>query len=172
MANRNEEAIMKRMLLAAAMAIAFTGVAEAKTTELQIFKEPRFHGQSDTIKGEVAQLENGMGREVSSVIALGGAWEVCTGDHFTGRCRVLPEGRYPTLGKLNDRIVSVRFLGDDPRFARENTSDLTSDPNRAQRRERGTRRDWEEWREYSDSRRDWDTSPAPPVYSERSRTYR
>jgi hypothetical protein len=112
---------MKRTLLAttlAALGVLAIGTAEARETELIIYKAPNFHGPSDTIKGEVNNLENGFGREVSSMVVRGGAWQVCTGDHFGGRCRVVNEGEYPTLGWLNDKIVSVKFLGDNPDRAR------------------------------------------------------
>lgn len=175
---------MKRTLLLAALASLGLGAAQAATTELVVYTQPNFRGAADTIKGEVNNLENGMGREVSSIIARGGAWEVCTGDHFKGRCRVLPEGQYPTLGGLDDKIVSVRFLGDDARWkraARDDRADARDDANRW-REAREERRDarearresWEEWREYKDARRDWDRPGT--VYDERgydrSRTYR
>lgn len=156
---------MKRTTLLAALAAVGIGAAQAATTELVVYTKPDFRGASDTIKGEVNNLENGMGREISSIKARGGAWEVCTGDHFKGRCRVLPEGEYATLGGLNDRIVSVRFLGDDARFKRAprddraDARDARDDANRWReaREERQARREaWEEWREYKDARRDWD----------------
>lgn len=114
---------MKRLTLAAALLLAFAGAAHAKPTELVIYKGEHFRGPSDTIKGEVANLEHGFGREVSSLVARGGTWEVCTGDHFTGRCRTLAEGEYPTLGNLDERIMSVRFLGENYRVAREDKRD-------------------------------------------------
>src|SRR5206468_1832291 len=70
---------------------------------------------------------NGFGREVSSMVVRGGSWQVCTGDHFSGRCRVVREGEYPTLGWLNDRIVSVKFLGDDQNVARYDNWDTKRD---------------------------------------------
>ena len=119
---------MRRTALTGALAaLLFAGAATAATTELVIYKDSNFRGPSDTIKGEVANLENGFGRQVSSIIARGGAWEVCTGDHFSGRCRALPEGEYATLGNLNERIVSVRFLGADAKVARSDVRDLQRD---------------------------------------------
>jgi hypothetical protein len=159
---------MKRLTLLAAIAALGTGLAQAQSTELVIYKEANFRGQSDVIKGEVANLENGFGHEVSSMEVKGGSWEVCTGDHFKGRCRVVDEGRYPKLDGLNDRIVSVRFLGSSAKVARQDDRDL-----RAERREAREAREAQEaqeaareerrearreWREYQDSRRDWDTN--------------
>lgn len=155
---------MKRLTLAAALALALAGTAQAASTELVIYKGANFKGPSDTIKGEVNNLENGFGREVSSIIARGGAWEVCTGDHFSGKCRTLPEGEYATLGNLNERIVSVRFLGANAKVAREDVRDLRRDLNGGndsdgwyeRRRDReareASREATQEWR----SRQDWD----------------
>jgi hypothetical protein len=109
---------MKRTLTALGAALLVTGAAHAATTELVLYKADHFHGPAQSIKGEVANIENGFGHEASSMIARGGAWEVCTADHFKGRCRAIAEGEYPTLGWLNDRIVSVRFLGANARVSR------------------------------------------------------
>lgn len=110
---------MKRLALAAAVASAlFAGAAQAAVTEFIIYKEPGFRGDSHTVKGEVAQLEGGFSREAASLDVKGGYWEVCTDHHFKGVCRVVPEGRYPDLGRFEKRIVSVRFLGNDQKFAR------------------------------------------------------
>lgn len=152
---------MKRLTLLAAISALGAGSAMAQTTELVIYKEANFRGHAETIKGEVANLENGLGREVSSLEAKGGAWEVCTGDHFKGRCRVLDEGRYAHLGGLNDRIVSVRFLGNSPKLARQDDRDYRNDRREAREAREAreeAREARREWREYKDSRRDWDAN--------------
>src|SRR4051812_40422504 len=100
---------LKRKLVAAAIAALGAAAAQAATTELVLYKSDHFRGPAQSIKGEVNNLENGMGHEASSMVVRGGAWQVCTGDHFSGRCKVVREGEYPTLGWLNDRIVSVKF---------------------------------------------------------------
>lgn len=130
---------MKRMLIAAAVAAFFAGAAEARTTELVIYKGENFHGPSKVIKGEVANLEE-FNNNISSMVARGGAWQVCTGDHFSGRCRVIREGEHPRLGWLNDRIMAVRFLGDDPDVARYDNWDTYDKAAEADRR------DWREQR--------------------------
>jgi hypothetical protein len=148
---------MKRLTLLAAIAALGSGLAQAQSTELVIYKEANFRGASDTIKGEVANLENGFGREVSSMEVKGGSWEVCTGDHFKGRCRVIDEGRYPRLEGLNDRIVSVRFLGNSAKVARrDDTRDLRDDRHVARDSREAREEARREWREYKDSKRDWD----------------
>ena len=110
---------MKRTALAAAVAVLLAGTAHAAVTEFVIYKQPDFKGASQTVKGEVNNLEGGFAREGSSLIVRGGHWEVCNQDHFQGECRVIPPGEYPRLGPgLDERIVSVRFVGIDPKVAR------------------------------------------------------
>jgi hypothetical protein len=109
---------MKRTALAVAVAALVAGTAHAATTELTIYRLQNFQGQSQTIKGEVNNLEGGFAKDASSLIASGGYWEVCNQDHFKGDCRVLAPGKYPQLDYiLDDRIVSVRYLGNDPKLA-------------------------------------------------------
>lgn len=123
---------MKRTTLAAAVAALVAGAAQAGDTELIIFKQPNFRGQSHVVDGEVANLEGGFAREGSSLIVKGGYWEVCNDDHFKGRCQVLEPGNYPRLNaRLDERIVSVRFLGNDQKLA----SRIDRDERREARRE-------------------------------------
>lgn len=144
---------MKRTALAAAVAVMSAGIAQAAVTELRIYKEPNFRGESRTIKGEVANLE-GFTREVESLVAVGGYWEVCTRDHFKGECRVLEPGEYRRLdADLNRRIVSTRFLGTEERWARRAEREgrfYAQDDRRRERREarREERREERRW-EYS-----------------------
>lgn len=108
---------MKRTLIAASIAALGVGAASAATTELIIYKQRDFQGAAQTVKGEVNVLEGGFTNEVSSIRAKGGFWEVCNQDRFKGDCRVLAAGDYPRLDAvLNDRIVSVRYLGNDPKL--------------------------------------------------------
>ena len=137
---------MKRTVLAAAVAVAMAA-GTVHAAELILYKAPNFQGDSHSIKGEVANLANdgGWARNVTSLVVTGGYWEVCTEHHFGGECRVLPEGRYPQLGRdLNNRIFSVRFLGPDKRHdtrvARE-YRELRQEAREARREAR------EEWRE-------------------------
>lgn len=110
---------MKRAALFAAVAAMLAGTAYAATTELKVYKQPDFRGPSQTIKGQVDNLEGGFARGVSSMVVSGGHWEVCTNDHFKGDCYVLAPGEYPRLDDtLDRRIVSIRFLGNDERHAR------------------------------------------------------
>ena len=131
---------LKRKLAVAAIAALGAAAAQAATTELVLYKSDHFRGPAQSIKGEVNNLENGMGREASSMVVRGGAWQVCTGDHFSGRCKVVHEGEYPTLGWLNDRIVSVKFLGAETNLDRYDNWDAK----REARNEREDRRNWQD----------------------------
>jgi len=154
---------MKRMMIAGAVAALFAGAAQARTTELVIYKGENFNGPSKVIKGEVANLED-FNNNISSMIARGGAWQVCTGDHFSGRCRVIREGEHPRLGWLNDRIMAVRFLGDNPDVARYDNWDSYD------KRADADRRDWQDRREAA---REWrDREAAAQAYREDNPTYR
>jgi hypothetical protein len=138
---------MKRNAIALALAVAFAGTAHAAVTEFIIYKQENFRGPSQTVKGEVNNLEGGFAREGSSLIVRGGNWEVCTQDHFRGNCYVLGPGEYPTLGPgLGDRIVAVRFVGnqkvatvdtrnwrDAKREARDDAREERRDESRADR---------------------------------------
>jgi hypothetical protein len=110
---------MKRTTLVAAVAALVAGAAQAGDTEVIIYKQPHFRGQSHVVNGEVANLDGGFARDGSSLVVKGGYWEVCDQDHFRGNCYVLEPGRYPRLdSNLNERIVSIRYLGNDQKFAR------------------------------------------------------
>ena len=108
---------MKRTAIAAALAALIAGSAYAGDTEIVIYKQPDFRGQSYLINGEVANIEHGLASEGSSMVVKGGFWEVCTEHHFQGNCYVIASGQYPRLMGLDNRIVSARFLGTDQRHA-------------------------------------------------------
>lgn len=145
---------MKRTTLAAVLAAAFVaGAAHAATTELVIYKQQNFQGPSHTVKGEVNVLEGGFSKESSSLRVKGGYWEVCNQDRFKGDCRVLAPGDYPRLGDvLDDRIVSVRFLGNDRKLQERVAKVERREDRREWREERRERR--EDRREAREWRRD------------------
>jgi len=113
---------MMRTALAAAVAVLIAGTAQAATTEFIIFKQNNFRGPSQTIKGQVDNLEGGFAREGSSLIVRGGYWEVCNRDHFKGDCY--------------DRIVAVRFLGADKKHAARVAKEERRDAKEERRDER------------------------------------
>ena len=163
---------MKRTAIAAAVAALIAGAAQAGDTEIIIYKQPQFRGQTYLINGEVANIENGLASEGSSMVVKGGYWEVCTQDHFKGECYVIGAGQYPYLRGLNNRIVSARFLGNDQRYAQRS---LRYDNDRFAKREerREAREDSREYRDAPQSR--WLASGAINLYGRpdfRGRTVR
>lgn len=127
---------MKRITLVAACAALLAGAAQAGDTEVIIYKQPHFRGQSHVVNGEVANLEPGFARDGSSLVVKGGYWEVCDQDHFQGNCYVLEPGQYPRLdSNLNERIVSLRYLGNDRKFARRAYREEIREARREDRRQ-------------------------------------
>jgi hypothetical protein len=153
-------AMKRRTTLAVALAAVLAGgAAHAAVTQLEIYKQPNFQGASHVVKGEVNVLEGGFAKESSSLKVKGGYWEVCNEDRFKGDCRVLAPGDYPRLNHvLDDRIVSVRFLGNDPKL-RERVARLDEREARREWREerREDRREWREERreDRREDRREW-----------------
>lgn len=127
---------MKRTTLVAAIAALVAGAAQAGDTEVIVYKQPNFRGQSYVVNGEVASLEGGFARDASSLVVKGGYWEVCDQDHFRGNCYVLEPGQYPRLdSNLNERIVSVRYLGNDQKLARRAYREEIREARREERRQ-------------------------------------
>lgn len=151
---------MKRTTLVAALAAALAGgAAQAATTELVIYKLQNFQGPAHVVKGEVNVLEGGFNKDASSLRVKGGYWEVCNQDRFKGDCRVLAPGDYPRLDYvLDDRIVSVRYLGND-RKLQERVVKMERGEERAAIREarrEDRREDRREWREERrEARSEW-----------------
>lgn len=109
---------MKRTAIAVAVAALLSNAAHAAVTEFVIYKDNDFKGAQHVVKGEVAHLEEGFARQGASLVVRGGFWEACSRSHFKGDCRVFAEGDYPKLGAdWSKRIVSLRFLGTDPKYA-------------------------------------------------------
>ena len=54
----------------------------------------------------------------SSVVVVGGPWELCENVQFGGRCVVLQPGQYPSMVAtgLNDRVSSARAVSQDVRY--------------------------------------------------------
>ena len=105
---------LRNILAVACLAISAQASAEATLYELE-----NFAGQSFSTTNPVGNLERlGFNDRASSVVVLGGRWEVCEDARFGGRCVVLRPGRYPSLAAmgLNDRVSSVRTVSRDTRI--------------------------------------------------------
>ncbi|HUP28591.1 MAG TPA: beta/gamma crystallin-related protein [Usitatibacter sp.] len=75
---------------------------------IELFSSQAFRGRNLLVERDAAEIDM---YDVSSVIVHDGTWEVCAGSRFEGPCRTLEPGRYPTLGRMDNRVVSVRRVG-------------------------------------------------------------
>ena len=163
---------MKRTYLIAALATLAAGAAQAQVT---LYTGQDFRGPSQQVKGEVAHLEGGFEGKASSMVIDNGVWQFCTGDHFTGRCKVLGPGRYANLRWLDDRITSVKWLGEGSheKYARYDTwekRDAYVERNDDSRYSRDAR-DARDARDTRDTTRDWRDRDAASAYREGDRRY-
>jgi len=79
---------------------------------VELFPGAGFRGESVWLDHSVAQLDGRIAqRGVSSIVVHGGRWQACTRPGFEGRCEVLEPGSYADLGRLDNRIGSLRRLG-------------------------------------------------------------
>ena len=82
------------------------------------YEDDGFQGRSFTAEAPVDDFRRaGFNDRASSAVVSGGRWEVCDDAGYHGRCFVLRPGQYPSLSAmgLNDRISSVRAVGNDAR---------------------------------------------------------
>ena len=77
---------------------------------IEVFGGQSFRGRGMLLERDTADLGEFDAR-VSSVIVHEGVWEVCTGMDYAGTCVVLEPGRYSTLGRMDNRVASVRRVG-------------------------------------------------------------
>ena len=95
-------------------------VAQAPAQSQVVFYENEgFAGRTFPANQDIGNFSNyGFNDRASSVVVLGGPWEVCEHAGFGGRCMVLRPGRYPSLAAmgLNDRISSVRMVSGNARI--------------------------------------------------------
>lgn len=77
---------------------------------LVLYEHPGFNGTSFGVNGEIADLDGAyISEEASSVRVRSGAWLLCSGPRFTGRCEIVEQDEF-SLGmiNLNDAVRSVR----------------------------------------------------------------
>ena len=89
--------------------------AQAQVT---FYEGEDFHGRALTTNQQVPDFKrSSFNDRASSVIVEGGRWEVCEDANFRGKCVVLREGNYDSLGRLgvNDRLSSARRVNDRDR---------------------------------------------------------
>jgi len=87
--------------------------------QITFYQAQGFEGPSFTTEKQIGNFDRfGFNDRASSVVVLGGRWEVCEDARFAGRCVVLRPGRYASLAAmgLNDRVSSVRAVSRDTRI--------------------------------------------------------
>ncbi|WP_279758929.1 beta/gamma crystallin-related protein, partial [Mitsuaria sp. GD03876] len=97
---------MKVAVAAAACALAGQAMAD-----ITFYEHEHFRGRSAGADSQVNFLkEIGFDDRASSIEVRGERWEVCADPGYSGRCRVLQPGSYPSLQSmgLDDRISSAR----------------------------------------------------------------
>ena len=79
---------------------------------VELFDGPDFSGRAVRIHGDVPSLyKRGFDDQASSMVIREGAWQVCTGDGYEGRCRVLHPGEYADLRGFDNHIGSLKRVG-------------------------------------------------------------
>lgn len=106
-------------ILRNALAVAAVAMSAQAAAEVTFYEREGFQGRSFTAEEQIGNFQRyGFNDRASSVVVIGGRWEVCEDAGFGGRCIVLRPGRYPSLTAmgLNDRISSVRDVHRDARI--------------------------------------------------------
>jgi uncharacterized protein YcfJ len=93
------------------IAVAGLAIAAQATAQVTFYEDEGLHGRSFHSNGPVTNLDPlGFNDRASSAVVEGGSWQMCEDEGFSGRCVVLPPGRYDSLGPmgLERRISSLR----------------------------------------------------------------
>jgi uncharacterized protein YcfJ len=93
--------------------------------QLVLHEFENHQGRTFTTRQRVRNLERfDFDDRASSVVVLGERWELCDGAGFSGTCRVLRPGRYPSLAAIglggrvsSARVVAPQALVDDARYS-------------------------------------------------------
>lgn len=121
---------------------AYDNRAPQAAPQVTFYEQDGFRGRSFNTGRQVNNFQRyGFNDLASSVVVLGGRWEVCEDVRFTGRCVVLRPGRYPSLAAmgLNDRVSSVRAVGANARIADDRYAPPPPEPVYDNRRRQGER---------------------------------
>jgi hypothetical protein len=85
--------------------------ASAVAADLTLYADGSFQGRPLNVVIDLRQLGSmNFDDRASSIVIEKGAWVLCTGEDFTGRCVTLEPGKYDSLQEigLDDTITSVR----------------------------------------------------------------
>lgn len=94
------------------MGLLMSGYACA--ADLKLYSKKHYEGHSIKIRSDQRNLAAvGFNDRVSSLEIKKGAWQLCSGTDYDGKCVTLDPGRYRSLEDLGleDRISSVRRVG-------------------------------------------------------------
>ncbi len=108
----------------------------AVASKITIYENEGFTGRTLVSSDAVDNFDrNRFNDRASSVVVVGGPWELCENVQFGGRCFVLQPGQYPSLAAtgLNDRVSSARAVSQD---VRNNTQSVVSPDYRRRSNER------------------------------------
>ncbi|KQV60861.1 hypothetical protein ASC95_05390 [Pelomonas sp. Root1217] len=162
---------LRRNALGLLLALSASTSALAQIT---FYEQANFQGRSMTSNGSVSNFRsNNFNDRASSVVVRSQRWEVCVDQRYSGRCRVLRPGQYPSLEAmgLDEQISSVRAVqrnarddelsyapypsvpADYRRRDRERLYQATVSDVRAIYGESGQRRCWTEREQVGDGRR-------------------
>lgn len=122
---------MKRLIAAAAVLASLAPAAFAG--QLTLFADSEFRGNQVTLSNSAANLNDlGFNDRTSSVVVRSGTWQLCEHANFGGYCAELRPGEYRFLSGFNDKISSVRELGNGER-SRDAGDDRRGDDRRGER---------------------------------------
>jgi uncharacterized protein YcfJ len=104
--------------LKTALFMATVAVATHASAQVTFFERENFEGRSFNAARQVPDLNRaGFNDRASSMVVVGGRWEICDDAGFSGRCVIVRPGRYASLSSmaLNDRVSSVRAVTENVR---------------------------------------------------------
>jgi uncharacterized protein YcfJ len=90
----------------------------AQASQVVFYEDEGFKGRSLTVDAALGDFRrSGFNDSASSVVVIGGRWEVCQDIRYNGRCLVLRPGQYASMAAmgLNDRVSSVRMVSESAR---------------------------------------------------------
>jgi hypothetical protein len=150
---------MKRLFATAALLATTIHIGHAAAGEISLYSDADFRGVQVTVRDTDPNfVHRSFNDRASSVVVHSGTWEVCEHKDFGGHCIVLERGEYPTLGRFNDQISSVREVD-----RRRDRDDGRGEYRDDMRRDRDDRR--EDWR---DRRNDERRGPPVELYAGRN----
>jgi uncharacterized protein YcfJ len=112
---------MRKTLIAATLA----ALALPAAADITLYARDGFEGRSFATGAPVPDLRrHNFAQRASSAIVTSGRYEICDGPGFSGACRIVRPGQYPSLSAmgLDNSVMSIRPVGrqvviEEQRFA-------------------------------------------------------